>query len=173
MNFRGSLVSQVLRQGVSVGRRVRARLLSKWAGALLGTRVNVYGSFVIANPQNVWFGVDCGINDGVFIVGRTGVRVGDRVTLSAGVSLIDAGLDVGDPLKAHSGGEIVVEDDVWIGAGAIVLPGVTIGRGSVVGAGSVVTKDVEPGCVVAGVPARLIRKIYSSDSGGSADGRKA
>lgn len=53
---------------------------------------------------------------------------------------------------------IKIEDDVWIGSDAIILPGITIGTGSVIGAGSVVTKDVEPYSIVAGNPARLIKK---------------
>ena len=54
--------------------------------------------------------------------------------------------------------EVIIEDDVWIGARVIILPGVKIGKGSIIGAGAVVTKDVEPYSVVAGVPAKLIRK---------------
>jgi len=55
--------------------------------------------------------------------------------------------------------QIIVEDEVWIGAGVVVLPGITIGRCSVIGAGSVVTRDVEPYSVYAGVPARKIRAL--------------
>ena len=159
-----SVVGQVLRRGVSIGRQIRALVLSKWTGALMGTRVSVHGPFVIANPVNVSFGPDCSINDGVFIVGRVGVRIGSRVTLSAGVMVIDAGLEVGDPSRRHTEKGVVIGDDVWIGAGAIVLPGVTIGQGAVVGAGSVVTRDVEPNCVVGGVPARVLRRIATQVS---------
>ena len=56
-----------------------------------------------------------------------------------------------------------IGDDVWIGAGAVLLPGVTVGRGSVVGAGSVVTADVPPMTVVAGTPARVLRAITDAD----------
>jgi len=56
-------------------------------------------------------------------------------------------------------GKILIQDDAWIGAGAIILPNVTIGRGVVVGAGAVVTKDVPPYTVVAGVPAKEIKKL--------------
>ncbi len=56
-------------------------------------------------------------------------------------------------------GKIVVEDDVWIGGGVIILPGVTIGKCSVVGAGAVVLKDIEPYTVYAGVPAKKIRDL--------------
>lgn len=58
---------------------------------------------------------------------------------------------------------VVVRHDVWIGHGAIILPGVTIGTGAVVGAGAVVTKDVEPYTIVGGVPARVIRRRFSSE----------
>jgi acetyltransferase-like isoleucine patch superfamily enzyme len=56
---------------------------------------------------------------------------------------------------------VVIQNDSWIGAGAIILPGVLIGTGSIVGAGSVVTKDVEPFSIVAGVPAQIIRYLLT------------
>lgn len=59
--------------------------------------------------------------------------------------------------------KVVVEDDVWIGHGAIILSGVTIGRGSVVAAGSVVTKDIPPYSIAAGVPARVLKKRFSDE----------
>jgi acetyltransferase-like isoleucine patch superfamily enzyme len=59
--------------------------------------------------------------------------------------------------------KVIIEDDVWIGYGSIVLSGVKIGRGSIVAAGSVVTKDIEPYSIVAGNPAKLIRKRFTED----------
>ncbi|RYY70023.1 MAG: sugar O-acetyltransferase, partial [Chitinophagaceae bacterium] len=57
-----------------------------------------------------------------------------------------------------------IEDDVWIGAGAIILQGVTVGKKSIVGAGAVVTKDVPPGVVVAGNPARIIKTLKNTQA---------
>ena len=61
-------------------------------------------------------------------------------------------------VEKEKGLKIIIEDDVWIGRNAIVMPGVRIGKGSIIGAGSVVTKDVEPLSVMGGVPATLIKK---------------
>jgi maltose O-acetyltransferase len=76
--------------------------------------------------------------------------------------LLDNGFHRVEPerrLERPPSAPIIVEDNVWIGARSIVMPGVTIGRDSCVGAGSVVTKNVEPRVLVAGVPARPIREL--------------
>lgn len=89
------------------------------------------------------------------IIGRN-VQVGPCVcfeTVSHGL-VYRPGVGRGDIIRP-----IVVEDEVWIGAGAIITGGVTIGRGAVIAAGAVVTEDVEPLTVVGGVPARLIKRI--------------
>lgn len=65
--------------------------------------------------------------------------------------------------KASAMGNIVLEDEVWIGANVTILPGITVGRCSIVGAGSVVTKNIEPYSVYVGVPAKKIRNIKSAD----------
>jgi len=65
--------------------------------------------------------------------------------------------------EAFSKGDIIVEDDVWIGFGAVIMSGVTIGQGAVIAAGALVTKNVEPYSVVGGVPARVIKYRFSQD----------
>lgn len=90
------------------------------------------------------------------------VFIGDRVTIAQRVTLVTSS---GAPLSKAYGafgsdvGPIVIEDDAWVGAGAIILPNITIGRAAVVGGGAVVTKDVPPCTVVVGVPARPLRQI--------------
>ncbi|KAK1933799.1 Maltose O-acetyltransferase [Phytophthora citrophthora] len=106
--------------------------------------------------DNVQMNFDCVFLDGCPIT------IGDRVMLAPNVQLYTASHPL-DPEERSSGLEIgkpiTIEDDVWIGGNATVVPGVTIGRGAVIGAGSVVTKDVPPMCVYAGNPAKFIKKI--------------
>ena len=90
------------------------------------------------------------------------VILGDRVTISSRVTLVVSSSPNKSKLSekySKKFGIILVEDDAWIGTGVIILPGITIGKMSIVNAGAVVTKDVLPFTIVAGVPAKQIRKI--------------
>jgi acetyltransferase-like isoleucine patch superfamily enzyme len=94
-------------------------------------------------------------------------RIGNRVSIATNVTLVadsnpnNSRLCEEPYVKEHliKSGPVVIEDDVWLGTNAVVLPGVRVGRGAVVGAGAVVTRDVAPFTVVAGVPARPIRAL--------------
>ncbi|MDO5048557.1 MAG: sugar O-acetyltransferase [Actinomycetaceae bacterium] len=105
-------------------------------------------------------------NTGLTLVDDYEIRIGKNVMFAPNVTLTATGHPV-HPDSRRDGTQfsapIIIEDDVWIGAHAVVLPGVTIGRGSVVAAGAVVTKNVPPMSVVGGVPAKLIRKITDDD----------
>lgn len=85
------------------------------------------------------------------------VVIGADCYIAPHVRFHAAGHDL-DDMTAHVGGDIVVEDGVWLGAGSVLLPGVAIGRDAVVAAGSVVTKDVPARMIVGGVPAESIRQ---------------
>ena len=87
------------------------------------------------------------------------VEIGSNVCINDGVRILTATHDVNDPDWKHIKKRIVIEDYAWIATDAILLPGVTIGRGAVVGAGAVVSKSVLSGVVVAGNPARETGKI--------------
>ena len=98
------------------------------------------------------------------IRGQGGVTIGQRVYTAPQVQILAVNHVFDDPNKpiveqGITAQGISIEDDVWIGAGAIVTDGVTIGRGAVVAAGAVVTADVPPQTVVAGTPARVVREI--------------
>jgi acetyltransferase-like isoleucine patch superfamily enzyme len=100
--------------------------------------------------------------------GQGGITIGDRVYTAPLVQLLAVNHVYEDPTRPMveqgiTAQGIVVEDDVWIGAGAIITDGVRIGKGAVVAAGAVVTKDVAPHTVVGGVPARLLKEIDGSD----------
>ncbi len=85
--------------------------------------------------------------------------IGPNVVISSATHNVDWRIRNKDDGMDIMGAPVVIEDNVWIGANVTIMPGVTIGRHSVVGAGSMVNKDVPPDTVVAGVPAKIIRKI--------------
>jgi maltose O-acetyltransferase len=128
-----------------------------------GTNLRIAQGVRINNPNLVSVGDDCYLGDGVQLYAwNERIVMGKNVLVAAGVRMItrkhgfaDMELPMSD--QGYTNAPIVIEDDVWIGFQAIILPGVTIGRGSIVGAGAVVTRDVAPYSVVGGVPARLIR----------------
>lgn len=145
-------------------KRIEYYLLQLKALLLFKKRVYAHGNFKVGNRRNIEIGRGCSINHDVYILARCKVRIGDRVVLSARSMLIDSGLDLGSDGREHTDGFIELQDDSWIGAGAIVLPGVVVGRGSVIGAGSVVTKSVPPNCVAVGNPARVVRTLERDQS---------
>lgn len=105
-------------------------------------------------------GDDCFVNNGATLSASRAIRIGDRVNIAPHCTVIDNDFHgVADRDGAPKAAPIVLEDDVWLGTGVIVLKGVTIGKGSVIASGSVVTKDVPPGVVAGGVPARVLKAI--------------
>ena len=89
--------------------------------------------------------------------GMGGITIGNHVRISSHVMIETGGLDLnsGVPYR-HLASPIVIEDDAWIGTHAIVLAGVRVGRGALIGAGAVVTKDVPPYAIYVGAPGRLL-----------------
>jgi acetyltransferase-like isoleucine patch superfamily enzyme len=120
----------------------------------MGQRVLAGG--LRSGRTHVSIGSDAVINHGCVLQTLGGVHIGEHASISEGVYLMTAGHDGGDPQFALVTRLIVIEDYAWIGVRATLLAGVTIGRGAVVTAGAVVTKDVPPFAIVAGVPARII-----------------
>jgi maltose O-acetyltransferase len=109
------------------------------------------------NGRKIHFGKRNVINFGCLFDGRLfPIRTGDDVSIGPEATILTLGHDPQSPQMADRGGEVLVGDRVWIGYGALVLPGLKLGEGAVVGAGAVVTRDVEPFAIVAGNPARII-----------------
>lgn len=115
---------------------------------------------------NTSWGDGCYANFNLTLVDNGPIDIGDHVLLGPNVTLCTTGHPV-DPVTRSRGAQysqrITIEDGVWIGAGAIVLPGVTIGRNAVIGAGSVVTKDVPADVVAFGNPCRVHRPVGERD----------
>jgi acetyltransferase-like isoleucine patch superfamily enzyme len=144
-------------------------------GLVLGDRVQVYTwtEFNIDPAGTVEVGEDSVLVGAVFMCAES-IRIGRRVIVSYNVTIADSDFHPRDPelrkqdamANAPQGDRsrrppviarpVVIEDDAWIGIGAIVLKGVRVGRGARIGAGAVVTSDVPPGATVAGNPARLV-----------------
>lgn len=121
-----------------------------------GHQVRVFGRLYVPNPRNIEIHDRCSLNDGVVLNARASITIGENSILSSGVTVNTAYLkDITG--QKHSSKPVVIGRDCWICSGAIINPGVTIGDRSIVAAGAVVTKDVPPGSVVAGVPAVQIR----------------
>jgi Hexapeptide repeat of succinyl-transferase len=109
-------------------------------------------------------GHDCGFT-GATLVAAEYIKLGDRVTLGSNVTIVDTDFHPLDPDERNRDfnrgrhAPVIIEDDVFVGMNSIILKGVTVGHGSVVGAGSVVTTNVPAGTIVAGNPARPIRPV--------------
>ena len=110
-------------------------------------------------PQNMTLGERVVIGSNVSLGAHSPITMGDNVRISRDVIIETAGLDfsTGQPPYRHVSKPIIIQNGAWIGARAIVLGGVTVGENAVVAAGSVVSRSVEPGQLVAGIPARPIQ----------------
>ncbi|WP_082227255.1 acyltransferase [Demequina rhizosphaerae] len=120
-------------------------------------------TFVVVEGAELTIGERPGINAGVTIGCHRSITIGDRVQIGPYAAIFDTGnheLVAGEGIKIEP---VVIGDNVWIGRSAYIMPGVTIGDNAVVGAGSVVTKDVPANAVVAGVPAKVIRELAHTD----------
>lgn len=120
--------------------------------------VSVYPSVKVWAPWNVEMGSYVAIDDKVDLYSADKIAIGTKVAISREAFICTASHDITKPNRPLVTAPITICDGVWIGARAIVMPGVTIGEGAVVAAGAVVTKDVEPWTVVGGNPAKFIKK---------------
>jgi acetyltransferase-like isoleucine patch superfamily enzyme len=134
-----------------------------------GSVLHVY-NFRDIPTSGICIGKDCLIGEYSVIRGQGGVTIGDRVYTSPLTQILAVNHVYEDPDKPFvdqgiTAQGIVIEDDVWIGAGAIILDGVCVGKGAVISAGAVVTNEVPPHTVVGGVPAKKIKEIDGSEVG--------
>ena len=150
----------------------------------IGENCIISGNFIFESTEGeITIGDHSYIGGGMFI-SRSSIRIGNNVTIAWGgtvydhdshsVNYLDRRKDIDDELECIREGRnfienkdwsnvkskpIVIKDDAWIGMNVIILKGVTIGRGAIVGAGSVVTNDVPDWCIAAGNPARVVKQL--------------
>ncbi len=137
-------------------RRLRQLALHWWIRRCPGS-VNVQLHCRFLHGPGIRIGQRSVINFGTLLDGRRyPITIGADVSIGPEASILTLGHDPRSPLFADRGGPVVIGDRAWIGYRAIVLPDVSIGEGAVVGAGSVVSRDVPPYAIVAGNPARVI-----------------
>ena len=127
-------------------------------GARVAQRVRIQGGAKCWQPWKLEIGENAWIDGGVNLYAVDKLVIGAHAVVSTGAFLCTASHDPSSSAFELKTAPIVVRDMAWIGANAFVMPGVTIGEGAVVGACSVVTKDVEPWTIVAGNPARVVKR---------------
>ena len=139
----------------------------RWA--VLEELLGVVGEGTVIRPPfrcdygaNIRMGTRCFANAGLVALDVAPILIGDHVQLGPNVQLLTPTHPI-DPGLRRAGWEaaepIAIGDNAWLGGGVIVLPGVTVGADTVVGAGAVVTGDLPPGVVAVGNPARIVRRI--------------
>lgn len=139
-------------------------IFSQLTGKPVPASFRLFPPFYTNCGKNITVGSGVFINTGCHFHDQGGITLGDGTFVSSNVVLTTMNHDF-DPLQRSTAypSPILIGKHVWIGASVTVVPGVTIGDGAIVAAGSVVTKDVPPRTIVAGVPARIIREIGPDD----------
>ncbi len=145
---------------LEVGKRIRSFFMRFYL-AELGRNSFFYTGVRIANPESVSIGSNSTFAVRLFITGGGGVQIGDWVGCGPDVKIWSVNHRYDDPdrpwqLQGWDKKPVVIEDDVWLGANVFVMPGVRIGTGAVVSAGTVVARSVPPFAIVAGNPGRVV-----------------
>jgi maltose O-acetyltransferase len=154
----GSILSRGYNQIISgiPSRKIRMAYLNAYL-ARVGTGTSVQMGCKFLTGRTVYLGDRNVINFGCLLDGRhSQIQTGADVSIGPEATILTLGHDPQSPDFANRGGDVNIGDRAWIGYRAIILPGVNIGEGAVVGAGSVVSRSVDPYCIVAGNPAKVI-----------------
>jgi acetyltransferase-like isoleucine patch superfamily enzyme len=184
----GSITATFLERSANLQHNLRGALRARLSGASFGPRAVLMGKLHFQFPGTATFGArfgadgrwvpvaifvdrgasltvgdDCFLMAGVSIEVRHEVRIGSDCLFAAFSSIIDDDRHQVEPESNLYKGPTVLGNNVWLGRNAAVMPGVTVGDGSVIGANSVVTRDIPPNSFAAGAPARVIKKLDLPD----------
>ena len=132
------------------------RLFYRLAGVKIGQGTTIHTGTVFYDPRHIFIGHDTIIGEKAVLDGREKISIGDHVDIASEVMIYNSEHNIDAEDFSAITAPVMIEDYVFVGPRAIILPGVKIGKGAVVGAGAVVTKDVPPFAIVGGVPAKII-----------------
>lgn len=169
--MKGYLIFGKVQPSLSTLPRITGKVyLNKFGELRVGKRLKIIGrpwgtQLTVVKGAKLTIGDDVLINAGVGIAANQEVYIGNHVKIGPRTSIFDSAYHALEPADeaASLHKKIVIHDNAWIGTGALILPGVTIGRNAVVAAGSTVTRDVPANTVVAGAPAKPIRELSIHD----------
>lgn len=148
--------------GAVPGRRLRHAIYRR-CGVELGPGAMIHRGLELRTGATVRIGAGTVVGAGTTLDGRRGITIGEQVNISSEVAIWTLQHDHRDPHFDSVGAPVVIGHHAWLSFRSTVLPGVTVGEGAVVAAGAVVTKDVPPYAIVAGVPARVVGERQPRD----------
>ncbi|WGL81749.1 acyltransferase [Enterobacter cloacae] len=154
-----SLKYGVKAKGLRCGKNVRISLPHKGCSVEIGSNVLLYDNvkmYLDADDVSIKIGNDTYINRRTEICCQTSVKIGSRCAISWDVSITDS--DYHSACNKQKTKGIVIGDNVWIGCKSVILKGITIGDGAIIASGSIVNRDVPPGTLVAGNPAKIVKE---------------
>lgn len=142
---------------------------------MIGSNCKIYGQLTTLKGGTFIMGDNCTVGELARVVAKSNITIGNRVMIAHNVNILDNNSHPTDAVLRHQdflsnyngntkefdvkASPVIIEDDVWIGFNSIILKGVRIGRGAIIGAGSVVAKDVEPWTINVGNPLRAVKRL--------------
>jgi maltose O-acetyltransferase len=139
------------------------RFFYRLAGIKIGKGSTIHTGARFYDPKNILIGEDSIIGEGVVLDGRDNLIIGNHVDIASKVMIYNSEHDVNDESFIAKNSQVTIEDYVFIGPRVIILAGVNIGKGAIVAAAAVVTKDVPPYAIIGGVPAKIIGERRNKD----------
>lgn len=135
---------------------IRLLLYRHAFGMKIGRHSSIHAGCEFYKPSGVTIGDNCVVGHRCFLDGRKGITIGNNVNIAGETAVYTLQHDPRSPSFAAVGGPVVIQDYVFTGSRALILPGVHVGKGAGIAAGAIVTKDVEEYVIVGGAPARKI-----------------
>jgi maltose O-acetyltransferase len=142
------------------GIALRRKFLPRWLGAC-GSNPVFHTNIRMTNPEQIKIGDSCAFAEGTFFTAGGGITIGNHVATGPDVKIWSVNHRFEDPdvpwmQQGYEHNPVFIEDDVWLGACVFVKPGVRIGKGSIISAGTILSKSVPPFAIVAGNPGRVV-----------------